>query len=229
MNRRSASSYAPPLKNDFTVAEAGTGADMMALIGKRVPDLITLDLKLGGEDGFALARTVRAQANVPIIMISGKGDMVDRVVGLELGADDYIAKPFHMREVVARIRAVLRRYAGAGEAAVINNVKTVRYMFDGWTLDTSRRQLTKPDGEHCELTTAEFNLLCILVQRPGRVLSRDELMDQLKGHDWTPLDRTIDGLVARLRKKIEREDGEAKLVKTVRGVGYVFAAEPWQV
>jgi DNA-binding response OmpR family regulator len=133
-------------QNDLTVAEAGTGADMMALIGKRAPDLITLDLKLGGEDGFSLARTVRAQANVPIIMISGKGDMVDRVVGLELGGNDYVAKPFHMCEVVGRVRAVLRRYAGGGEADVVNNVKTVRYTFDGWTLDSSRRQLTKPDG-----------------------------------------------------------------------------------
>jgi two-component system OmpR family response regulator len=216
-------------QSGFTVSEAGTGADMLSFIDKRVPDLITLDLSLGGEDGFALARTVRAQHNVPIVMISGKGDMVDRVVGLELGADDYIAKPFHMREVVARIRAVLRRYAGGGDAFVASNAKTACYAFDGWTLDTGRRQLTRPTGEQCELTTAEFNLLCILVQRPGRVLSRDELMDQLKGQDWTPLDRTIDGLVARLRKKIEGEEGAGKLVKTVRGVGYVFAAATRQV
>lgn len=214
-------------QNGFTVAEAATGTDMLALIDKNMPALITLDLRLGGEDGFALARTIRAQRNVPIVMISGKGDMVDRVVGLELGADDYIAKPFQMREVVARIRAVLRRYSG-GEAPVVSNDKVGRYTFDGWTLDTSRRQLTKPGGQHCELTTAEFNLLCILVRRPGRVLSRDELMDQLKGQDWTPLDRTIDGLVARLRKKIESEGGPAKLVKTVRGVGYVFTAEARQ-
>jgi DNA-binding response OmpR family regulator len=196
----------------------------MALLDARPVDLITLDVRLSGEDGFALAREVRARHNVPIVMISGKGDMIDRVVGLELGADDYIAKPFHMREVLARIRAVLRRYAPpAAEAARTPDARPC-YAFDGWTLDMGRRELKTPQGVPCELTTAELNLLAVLIERPGRVLSRDELMDLLKGHDWTPLDRSIDGLVARLRKKIER--GECpQLVKTVRGVGYVFAGE----
>jgi DNA-binding response OmpR family regulator len=184
-------------------------------------------VRLSGEDGFTLAREVRAKHNVPIVMISGKGDMIDRVVGLELGADDYIAKPFHMREVLARIRAVLRRYAPAPAEqapASAQADKSPRYAFEGWVLDIGRRELKTPEGALCELTTAEFNLLAILVARPGRVLTRDELMDLLKGHDWTPLDRSIDGLVARLRKKIER--GECpQLVKTVRGVGYVFAGE----
>jgi DNA-binding response OmpR family regulator len=211
----------------FAVSEAEDGAGLMAHLDSKPIDLVTLDVRLSGEDGFTLAREVRAKHNVPIVMISGKGDMIDRVVGLELGADDYIAKPFHMREVLARIRAVLRRYAGptaepGGPAAP--NERGTRYTFDGWTLDPGRRALKSPEGTVCELTTAEFNLLTILVERPGRVLSRDELMDLLKGHDWTPLDRSIDGLVARLRKKIER--GECpQLVKTVRGVGYVFAGE----
>ncbi len=189
-------------------------------------DLITLDVRLGGEDGFNLAREVRAKTNVPIIMISGKGDMIDRIVGLELGADDYIAKPFHMREVLARVRAVLRRYESQGRSrsAPSQAEKGARFEFESWRLDAGRRSLKTPEGKNCELTTAEFNLLLLLVERPGRVLSRDELMDLLKGHDWTPLDRSIDGLVARLRKKIER--GEVpQLVKTVRGVGYVFAAQ----
>jgi DNA-binding response OmpR family regulator len=199
----------------------------MKLLDSQPFDLITLDVRLSGEDGFTLAREVRSKHNVPIVMISGKGDMIDRVVGLELGADDYIAKPFHMREVLARIRAVLRRYAGpnaeTARAGVMAEQGT-RYSFDGWTLDMGRRELKAPEGTLCELTTAEFNLLAVLVERPGRVLSRDELMDLLKGHDWTPLDRSIDGLVARLRKKVER--GECpQLVKTVRGVGYVFAGE----
>jgi len=211
----------------FAVSEAKDGAGLMALLNEQPVDLITLDVRLSGEDGFTLARRVRAERNVPIVMISGKGDMIDRVVGLELGADDYIAKPFHMREVLARIRAVLRRYtpppADAERAPKLSD-NSPRYTFDGWTLDMGRRALTAPDGAPCELTTAEFNLLAILIERPGRVLSRDELMDLLKGHDWTPLDRSIDGLVARLRKKIER--GECpQLVKTVRGVGYVFAGE----
>jgi len=210
----------------YAVSEAADGAGLMAMLEKKPVDLITLDVRLGGEDGFNLAREVRAKNNVPIIMISGKGDMIDRVVGLELGADDYIAKPFHMREVLARVRAVLRRYEtqGAEPARASPAEKSRRFEFDGWVLDAGRRALVNPEGKDCELTTAEFNLLLLLVERPGRVLSRDELMDLLKGHDWTPLDRSIDGLVARLRKKIER--GEVpQLVKTVRGVGYVFAAQ----
>jgi len=211
----------------YTVSEAKDGAELMAALEKSTVDLITLDLRLAGEDGFTLARQVRTKLNVPIVMISGKSDMIDRVVGLELGADDYITKPFHMREAVARIRAVLRRYApvakSTAESASEAENKPV-YEFDGWTLNISRRELNDPGGEHCELTTAEFNLLNILVERPGRVLSRDELMDFLKGHDWTPLDRSIDGLVARLRKKIEGGNEIPQLIKTVRGVGYAFAA-----
>jgi DNA-binding response OmpR family regulator len=211
----------------FAVAEAADGAGLMAHLDTAPVDLVTLDVRLAGEDGFTLARAVRAKHNVPIVMISGKGDMIDRVVGLELGADDYIAKPFHMREVLARIRAVLRRYAPPAATAAqprASGEGHIRYAFDGWTLDPARRELKTPEGTLCELTTAEFNLLNVLLERPGRVLSRDELMDHLKGHDWTPLDRSIDGLVARLRKKIER--GECpQLVKTVRGVGYVFAGE----
>lgn len=211
----------------YSVSEAADGAGLMAALERQPVDLVTLDVRLSGEDGFDLARQVRAKNNVPIVMISGKGDMIDRVVGLELGADDYIAKPFHMREVLARIRAVLRRYAlpaGASGPAASQAEATLRFAFDGWTLDLGRRELKSPEGKICELTTAEFNLLAILAERPGRVLSRDELMDLLKGHDWSPLDRSIDGLIARLRKKIER--GECpQLIKTVRGVGYVFAGE----
>lgn len=211
----------------YVVLEAKNGDELMATLEKSPVDLITLDLRLAGEDGFTLARQVRTTRNVPIVMISGRSDMIDRVVGLELGADDYITKPFHMREVVARIRAVLRRYAPVvtATAGVAQGEKQELYEFEGWTLDIGRRDLKDPDGEHCELTTAEFNLLCILVERPGRVLSRDELMDILKGHDWTPLDRSIDGLVARLRKKIERGNESPQLVKTVRGVGYAFAGQ----
>jgi len=211
----------------YTVSEAKDGAELMATLEKRPVDLITLDLRLAGEDGFTLARQVRTKLNVPIVMISGKSDMIDRVVGLELGADDYITKPFHMREVVARIRAVLRRYAPVAKsaAAAPQADKKPVYEFDGWTFDMGRRELKDPESELCELTTAEFNLLNILVERPGRVLSRDELMDFLKGHDWTPLDRSIDGLVARLRKKIERGNERPQLVKTVRGVGYAFAGQ----
>jgi len=208
----------------FSILEAADGRQAMALI-ERVPiGLVTLDLKLGGEDGLKLARELRGTRNIPIIMITGKGDAIDRVVGLELGADDYIPKPFLMREVIARVRAVLRRYnANAGVATSPAPSEGQRYTFDGWAVDLSRREVRDPSGELRDLTTAEFNLLTLFLQKPGRVLSRDEIMDLLKGHDWTPMDRSIDALVARLRKKLEPDSERPILVKTVRGVGYVFA------
>lgn len=208
---------------EFRVLEAGNSAEAEAQLASQPVALMTLDLKLGGEDGLALARDLRARRNTPIVMISGKGDAIDRIVGLELGADDYITKPFVMREVVARVRAVLRRYFNAEADASVSPPEGRRFAFDGWVLDVTRREVLNPAGTACPLTTAEFNLLLVLVERPGRVLSRDELMDLLKGQDWTPLDRSIDGLVARLRKKIEPESERPQLVKTVRGVGYVFA------
>lgn len=209
----------------YDVLEAATGGEAQAKLDERPVSLITLDLNLGGEDGLRLAREFRARRNTPIIMISGKGDPVDRIVGLELGADDYIAKPFVMREVLARVRAVMRRYT-QNEAAAQQapHREGVRYEFDGNILDLDRRELTLPDGSQCDLTTAEFNLLALLVKRPSRVLSRDELMDLLKGQDWSPLDRSIDGLVARLRRKIEPDSERPRLLKTVRGVGYAFSA-----
>lgn len=212
----------------YVISEAANGDELFARLDHGGIDLITLDLALGGEDGLDLARRIRTQQNVPIIMISGKGDTIDRVVGLELGADDYIAKPFHLREVLARVRAVLRRYAGAesGSSASAKGERDECYRFDGWTLDTARRDVRRQDGSPCELTTAEFNLLEIFVQRPGRVLSRDNIMDLLKGIEWSPLDRTVDNLIARLRKKIEADPNSPRLIKTVRGVGYVFTPDP---
>jgi two-component system OmpR family response regulator len=209
----------------FVVIEAENGAQAEAQLASHAVTLLTLDLKLGGEDGLKVARDLRAKRNTPIVMITGKSDPIDRVVGLELGADDYIAKPFLMREVIARVRAVLRRYQASEPAPAPepSSATGPRYVFEGWTMDTQRREVVGPDRKPCELTTAEYNLLHVLVQRPGRVLSRDELMDLLKGHDWTPMDRSIDGLVARLRKKIEPGNERPQLVKTVRGVGYVFA------
>jgi len=207
----------------FSVLEASDGRQAMDLIERNPVSLVTLDLKLGGEDGLKVARELRAARNTPIIMITGKGDAIDRIVGLELGADDYIPKPFLMREVVARVRAVLRRYVGGTAPSAAAPEGGVCYGFDGWIVDMPRREVRDPAGAVRDLTTAEFNLLALFLQRPGRVLSRDELMDLLKGHDWTPLDRSIDALVARLRKKLEPESERPMLVKTVRGVGYVFA------
>jgi DNA-binding response OmpR family regulator len=207
----------------YSVLEAADGGQALALV-ERVPvSLVTLDLKLGGEDGLKVARELRAAKNVPIIMITGKGDAIDRVVGLELGADDYIPKPFLMREVTARVKAVLRRYTAGATTSGAPEPDGERYGFDGWSVDIARREVRDPGGQVRDLTTAEFNLLALFLLRPGRVLSRDEIMDLLKGHDWTPMDRSIDALVARLRKKLEPEAERPTLVKTVRGVGYVFA------
>jgi DNA-binding response OmpR family regulator len=207
----------------YEVFEASGSAELLDILERHPIDLITLDLTLGTEDGLALARRIRSSRNIPIVMITAKSDLVDRVVGLELGADDYIPKPFHMREVLARVRAILRRY----EKSTIPDAASAqdRYGFEGWILDIGKRELLNPDGRVCDLTTAEFNLLAILVKRPRRVLTRDEIMDRLKGHEWAPLDRTIDALVARLRRKIEPDSETPRILKTVRGVGYAFAID----
>jgi DNA-binding response OmpR family regulator len=205
----------------FNVSEAKDAAEARGCLERSPVTLITLDLNLGKENGLDLAREIRTERKVPIIMLTGKGDTIDRIVGLELGADDYLVKPFELRELVARIRAVLRRSAGSEQTAPSGQ----RYTFDGWMFDLGRRSLTREGGEPQELTTGEFNMLAAFVKRPHRVLSRDEIMDLLKGHDWSPVDRSIDNLIARLRKKIERDPDHPTLIKTVRGVGYAFAAE----
>lgn len=217
-------------REKYAVSEASDSAGLFSALDAGGIDLITLDLSLGHEDGLLLARQIWTTRNIPIVMITGKHDMIDRVVGLELGADDYISKPFHLREVLARIRMVLRRREAAPlpqppSPARPPAIADERYAFSGWVLDVPRRQLIKTGGYELELTTAEFNLLSILVQRPGRVLSRDTIMDLLKGHDWSPVDRTIDNLVGRLRKKIEADLEAPQLIKTVRGVGYAFTAD----
>jgi DNA-binding response OmpR family regulator len=211
----------------YRVSEAGDGAEMRMHLAKHPVTLITLDVNLPGQDGFALAREIRAERNVPIVMISGKQDPVDRVIGLELGADDYITKPFNLREVLARVRAVLRRYQHDDRPAgsITGQPKDERYGFDGFSLSIQRRELTDANGRVIELTTAEFNLLELFVTRPSRVMTRDNIMDALKGHEWSPLDRSIDTLVARLRKKVEADTEHPRLIKTVRGVGYAFTAD----
>jgi len=209
----------------FVVFDAKDGAELRSTLKRKAVALITLDLNLGKENGLDLAREIRKDHNIPIIMLTGRGDAIDRVVGLELGADDYLAKPFEMRELVARVRAVLRRSAAPEPATATGQ----RFGFEGWILDLSRRSLKRESGEEQDLTTSEFNLMEAFVKRPHRVLSRDDIMDLLKGHDWSPLDRSIDNLIARLRKKVERDPERPRLIKTVRGVGYVFAAEAYKL
>jgi two-component system, OmpR family, response regulator len=186
--------------------------------------LVVLDLMLPGESGLDLARWLRAEAAVPIVMLTAMAEETDRIVGLELGADDYLGKPFNPRELLARIRAVLRRASGdaAGAAAKEPPAKAVR--FAGWVLEPARRRLLSPDGAEVALTGGEYELLQVLVERPNRVLTRDMLMDLLRGRQAGPFDRAIDVAVSRLRRKLEDDGRNPSLIKTVRGGGYVLAA-----
>lgn len=215
-------------REGYEVSEAANKAELLRCLETAPIDLITLDLDLGGENGLLLAREVRAQHNIPIVMITGKGDVFDRVAGLEQGADDYIVKPFHIREVLMRARSVLRRYELESVAEDVGNSVSVpmeRYKFDGSILDVPRRELKTANGETIDLTDAEFDLLSIFLRQPARILSRDELMRVLNGRDWSPEDRTIDGHIARLRRKVDSRSEMPRLIKSVRGVGYVFIGD----
>jgi two-component system OmpR family response regulator len=184
--------------------------------------LVVLDLMLPGESGLDFARWLRTQSDVPIVMLTAMGEETDRIVGLELGADDYVAKPFNPRELLARIRAVLRRANGEGDRAREPPPKAIR--FAGWTLEPARRRLLDPQGAEVTLTGGEYELLTVLVERANRVLTRDMLMDLLHGRQAGPFDRAIDVAVSRLRRKLEDDGRNPSLIKTVRGGGYVLAA-----
>jgi DNA-binding response OmpR family regulator len=210
----------------FRVTLAENGAQLRQYARDGI-DLILLDIGLPGEDGLALAREIRAAGDTPIIIVSGRGDDVDRIVGLEVGADDYIPKPFNLREVLARVRSVLRRTRnvqspGAGDRTGADGL--VR--FDGWVLDRGRRNLLSASGEALALTSGEFDLLSVFVANAGRVLTRDFLMDQTRGRSWEVYDRAIDAQVTRLRRKIEPDPARPTLIQSVRGLGYVFTAKP---
>lgn len=210
----------------YCVAEADDAKGVRAALAADPLDLITLDLNLGAEDGLDIARDVRRDHDVPIIMVTGKGDVIDRVVGLELGADDYLTKPFHVREVLARVRSVLRRTdrqpSSPATSSPSDPPNELLLHLDGLSIDLDHMMLTDRDGQVCDLTTADFRLLAAFVNNPKRPLSRDRLMDLTDGPDWAPLDRTIDNQVARLRKKVERDPAAPKLIKTVRGIGYML-------
>lgn len=185
-------------------------------------DLVILDVMLPGEDGLTLCRELRARSNLPILMLTARGDDLDRIVGLEMGADDYLPKPFNPRELLARIKAVLRRARALPDNLSAPSHSYAR--FDGWELNFDTRTLTDPAGVAVELSGAEFRLLKIFVERPHRVLNRDQLMDLLHGRDTEPFDRSIDVQVSRLRQRLGDDAREARLIKTVRGEGYVFTA-----
>ena len=211
----------------YHVSEASSMSDTLAAITTQAPDLITLDLQLGPDDGLDIARAIRRISNVPIIMVTGKADLIDRIVGLEIGADDYIVKPFHLREVIARIRSVLRRsVVGAARCiATSSETKSQQIAFDGLIATPDQIALTDRKGAPIAVTSSEFKMLQIFLDRPMRTLSRNRLMGLMGGHDYAPLDRAVDNQIARLRKKIERDPAHPELIKTIRGMGYIFAAD----
>lgn len=211
----------------YGVSEAADGREVHDILAQGPVDLITLDLNLGTDDGLVVARDIRAKSTVPIIMVTGKGDMIDRIVGLELGADDYITKPFHIREVLARVRSVIRRSKQnqSAQSSTEDSTKSDIYTFNGWSVDFNLLELHDPDGNLCDLTPAELRLLEVFLKHPQHVLSRDQLMDKLKGQDWSPYDRSIDNQISRIRKKIEKDAKKPILIKTIRGEGYRFTGE----
>jgi two-component system, OmpR family, response regulator len=207
-------------KEGFRVSAAGDGRAMRKVLADRHIDLVLLDLMLPGEDGLSLCRAIRAESSLPIVMLTAKGDEVDRVIGLEMGADDYLPKPFGSRELIARIRAVLRR--SQHDASTDDRTRPRLYRFDRWALDPGARELLSNDRVTVPLSTGEFDLLMAFVERPQRVLSRDQLLDLARGRVSAGFDRSIDTQVSRLRRKLEVDPGEPKIIKTVWGGGYVF-------
>ncbi len=218
--RRTVSNYLRA--ESFQVLESGTGEQMRKCLASETVDLIILDLMLPDESGLNLARELRARSDVAIIMLTGKVETVDRIVGLEIGADDYVTKPFDHRELLARVRTVLRRAPKSRRQT--NTVPVSGVRFEGWVLDLVTQELNSAEGQVVHLTSHQYQLLASLVTHADRPLSRSEISNLLAGRDWSPLNRSVDVLVSKLRKKIEKDPKSPKLIKTVRGVGYKFAA-----
>jgi DNA-binding response OmpR family regulator len=213
-------------REGFEVVSASDGVAMNAVLQKLRPDVIILDLMLPGEDGLSICRRLRADDNIPILMLTAKSDEVDRVVGLEMGADDYLAKPFGPRELLARVRAILRRAGAAPARPAVRRFAFDRFIFD---MDTRSVDLVEADTSALQLTSAEFDLLGCFVQRPRRVLSRDQILDWTRGRSAEPFDRTVDMLISRLRRKLDAASPGSNLITTVRNGGYLFTAQVKQV
>ncbi|MBL8326265.1 MAG: response regulator [Rubrivivax sp.] len=209
-------------RNGCDAVPAGNGREMAQMLGRHAIDLVVLDLMLPDADGLALCRDLRAKSNLPVLMLTARGEEADRIVGIEMGADDYLVKPFSPRELLARIKGILRR-----TRALPPNLKPDAQrclLFAGWKLDTAIRVLTSPAGVATPLSGAEFRLLRILLDHPNRVLNREQLVELIHGRDAEPYDRAIDVQVSRLRQRLHDDGREARLIKTVRGEGYVLAA-----
>jgi len=209
----------------YRITPLHSGRALMELMSVDAPALVLLDLGLPGEDGFSIARQLREHWRCGLVIVTGRGDAVDKVVGLEVGADDYVTKPFDLRELLARIKAVLRRIAPAEASAPASAPAPGtrnRLLFAGWQLDPGARQLLDAQGQEVALTSGEFDLLCAFAQHPGRVLSRDFLLEHTRGREAAPFDRTIDVQVGRLRKKLEPDAEHPQLIKSVRAAGYIL-------
>jgi len=207
----------------YRVSQTHNGGALVRLMADDPPQLVLLDLGLPGEDGLAIARELRQRFRAGLVILTGRGDAVDKVVGLEVGADDYVTKPFDLRELLARIKAVLRRTLAA-PAEPASTAASPRYRFAGWDLDTGSRRLVDAQGREVPLTAGEFDLLAVFATHPGRVLSRDFLLEQTRGREAAPFDRTIDVQVGRLRKKLENDPEDPQIIKSVRGAGYILVA-----
>ncbi|HHQ4622462.1 TPA: response regulator [Aeromonas veronii] len=214
-------------QHGLRVSCARDGKEMKRLLEEREFDLLVLDLMMPGEDGLTLCRELRVKSNLPIIMLTAMGEETDRIIGLEMGADDYLAKPFNPRELLARIKAVMRRTQADNQPTAETLTRDLR--FDRWLLDVNRRELVDEDGVGLSLSTAEFDLLKVFLERPQRVLSRDQLLDLARGREAVAFDRAIDTLVSRLRRKLERDPKNPELIKTIWGGGYMFSADVTQV
>lgn len=210
-------------QHGYRVSCARDGREMKKLLEHSTIQLIVLDLMLPGEDGLTLCRELRVHSAIPIVMLTAMGEDMDRIVGLEMGADDYLAKPFNPRELLARIKAVLRRSQPQDEPPA--EIEVAHYYFAQWQLDMLRRELVDSSGIGISLSTAEFDLLKVFLERPQRVLSRDQLLDLARGREAQAFDRAIDTQVSRLRRKLEKDAKNPELIKTVWGGGYLFAAE----
>ena len=207
----------------YQVTALESGAGISEVIATGQVDLLILDIGLPDIDGLTITRQIRASSNIAIIIVSGRGDLADKVVGLEIGADDYITKPFEPREILARVRCVLRRGGHGGDCTMAATTAAIRYGFEDWMLSPQTRSLTGKDGQPVELTSGEYRMLEALVTRANRVLTRDQLMDVCYGNNAPAFDRSIDVCVGRLRRKLKDDARHARIIRTVRNGGYIFA------
>lgn len=210
-------------RSGYRVSEAGEAGEAREILAEKQIDCVICDIMMPGEDGLSLTRHIRETSDIPVILLTARAEETDRIVGLEMGADDYVVKPFSPRELAARVKVILRRAGGNGGRQIAADRQ--RYRFAGWTLDAAEQVLIDADGVRVALSTGEFRLLLALVTHPRQVLSRDRLLDLTQGRDAAPFDRAIDNQISRLRKKVENDSSKPELIKTVWGGGYSFAGE----